>query len=142
MPPMPNAPLRETLPLSLTVAAILGAAALLCACGTTAGTRQFDVDAFLRASDTAMPEVIGNADFLKATRAPVAQCAALLQSPHSGALEDLPPAGSGRGPAWLLHPAGTPDKVWLIVGEAGGERSCHGPLPADAMKALAERARS
>lgn len=137
---MSNAPVRETLPLSLTVAAIFGAAALLCACGTTSGSRQFDVDAFLRASDTAMPEVTANTDFLKATRVSVAQCAALLQSPHSGALEDLPPGG--RGPAWLLHPAGTPDKVWLVVGESGGERSCHGPLPADAMKALAERAKN
>jgi hypothetical protein len=85
--------------------------------------------------------VLGNPDFLKATRIPQTDCATMLQSPHNGTLEDLPASNTARGPAWLLHPADTPDKVWLVVGEAGGERSCHGPLPADAMKKLTERAK-
>lgn len=123
-------------PRHLTAAAAL----LLAACAQTPASR-FDVDAFLRASDTAMPEVLGNADFLKATRVPQTECATLLQSPHSGVLEDLPASNAARGPAWLLHPTASPDKVWLVVGVAGGERTCHGPLPADAMKKLAERAR-
>lgn len=127
------------LPSTAATLAALGAAALLSGCAAPGGGRHFDVDAFLRGSDTALPEVIGNADFLKATRASTTACATLLQSPTSGALEDLPP--TGLRPAWLLHPAGTPDKVWLIVSETGGERSCHGPLPADAMKTLAERAK-
>jgi len=119
---------------------VLAGALLLAACAQT-GASRFDVDAFLRASDTAMPEVLGNADFLKATRVPQTECATLLQSPHSGVLEDLPASNAARGPAWLLHPADAPDKVWLVVGVAGGERTCHGPLPADAMKTLAERAK-
>lgn len=119
---------------------VLAATLLLAACAHTHAGR-FDVDAFLRGSDTALPEVLGNPDFLDATRIAAADCAALLQSPHSGALEDLPASNTSRGPAWILHPAGTPDKVWLIVGQAGGERSCHGPLPADAMKTLTERAK-
>lgn len=118
----------------------LAAALLLSACAHS-GASKFDVDAFLRASDTALPEVLGNADFLKATRVSHEQCATLLQSPHIGALEDLPASNTARGPAWLLHPAGSPDKVWLVVSEAGGERNCHGPLPADAMKALKSRAK-
>ncbi len=117
----------------------VAAAALLAACASQAGTgRQFDVDAFLRAPDTALPEVLANADFLSAPPASANDCAVLLQSVSSGVLEGLPPAG--RGPAWLLHPAGAPAKVWLVVGKNGGERTCHGPLPADAMKALVERA--
>ncbi|CAG9179458.1 hypothetical protein [Cupriavidus pampae] len=131
---MSNAPIPH-----LTLAPLLGVVALLSACAVPGSARHFDVDAFLRGSDTALPEVIGNADFLKSTRVSVTECATLLQSPASGALEDLP--ATGLRPAWLLHPAGTPDKVWLIVSEASGERSCHGPLPADAMKTLAERAK-
>jgi hypothetical protein len=120
---------------------LAGAAVLLLAACAQAPANRFDVDAFLRASDTAMPEVLGNPDFLKATRVPHAQCATLLQSAHSGVLEDLPASNAARGPAWLLHPADAPDKVWLVVGVAGGERTCHGPLPADAMKTLADRAK-
>lgn len=118
----------------------LAAALVLSACAHSQASR-FDVDAFLRGSDTALPEVLGNPDFLKATQITANDCAALLQSPHSGALEDLPASNTARGPAWVLHPASTPDKVWLIVGQSGGERTCHGPLPADAMKALTERAK-
>ncbi len=121
-------------------AGALAAALVLTACAHSQASR-FDVDAFLRGSDTALPEVLGNTDFLKATRIAQNECATLLQSPHSGVLEDLPASNTARGPAWVLHPAGTPDKVWLIVGQAGGDRSCHGPLPADAMKALTERAK-
>ncbi|MGO4327323.1 hypothetical protein AB4Z48_03875 [Cupriavidus sp. 2TAF22] len=123
--------------------ASVGAAAamLLAACAGPGGaSKHFDVDAFLRASDTALPEVLSNPDFLSATQAPANDCAVLLQSVSSGVLEGLPATGSGRGPAWLLHPAGAPDKVWLVVSKASGERTCHGPLPADAMKALAARA--
>ncbi|CAG9165072.1 hypothetical protein LMG23992_00218 [Cupriavidus laharis] len=118
------------------LAVVLG----LSACATTAGGK-FDVDSFLRASDAALPEVLGNPAFLSATRLPATDCAVMLQSSSTGVLEDLPPSSSARGPAWLLHPAGKPDQVWLIVSEAGGERTCHGPLPADAMKVLAERAK-
>ncbi|GJG93667.1 hypothetical protein [Cupriavidus pauculus] len=118
----------------------LVAALVLSACASTHASK-FDVDAFLRGSDTALPEVLGNTDFLKATRIAQNDCAALLQSPHSGVLEDLPASNTARGPAWVLHPKATPDKVWLIIGQAGGERSCHGPLPADAMKALTDRAK-
>ncbi|GAA7767274.1 MULTISPECIES: hypothetical protein [Cupriavidus] len=120
--------------------ATLAAVLVLSACASSQASR-FDVDAFLRGSDTALPEVLGNPDFLKATRIPQTDCATMLQSPHNGTLEDLPASNTARGPAWLLHPADTPDKVWLVVGEAGGERSCHGPLPADAMKKLTERAK-
>ena len=121
------------------VAALAAALALSACAHSQAG--KFDVDAFLRGSDTALPEVLGNPDFLNATRIAQNDCAALLQSPHNGVLEDLPASNTTRGPAWVLHPAGTPDKVWLIVGQANGERSCHGPLPADAVKTLTERAK-
>ncbi|SDO79561.1 hypothetical protein SAMN04488595_102262 [Ralstonia sp. 25mfcol4.1] len=118
----------------------LAAALVLSACAHSQASK-FDVDAFLRGSDTALPEVLGNTDFLKATRIAQSECASLLQSPHNGVLEDLPASNTARGPAWVLHPAGSPEKVWLIVGQANGERSCHGPLPADAMKTLTDRAR-
>ncbi|WP_152561665.1 hypothetical protein [Cupriavidus sp. SK-3] len=121
----------------------IAAAVLLAACaGQNGASKHFDVDAFLRASDTALPEVLANPDFLSATQASANDCATLLQSTSSGVLEDLHStgSGSGRGPAWLLHPAGSPAKVWLVVGKGNGERTCHGPLPADAMKALVERA--
>jgi len=118
----------------------LAVALALSACAHSQASH-FDVDAFPRGSDTALPEVLGNTDFLKATRIAQNDCAALLQSPHNGVLEDLPASNSARGPAWVFHPTGTSDKVWLIVGQAGGERSCHGPLPADAVKALVDRAK-
>ncbi len=117
----------------------LGAALTLAACAGTGASRHFDVDAFLRAPDTALPEVLGNPDFLAATRASATDCAVMLQSTQSGALESLPAGGSGRGPAWLLRPAGSPDKAWLVVSDPQGNRSCHGPLPADAMQALVGR---
>lgn len=125
-------------------AAILAGAGTLAlaACASTGGgASKFDVDSFLRASDTALPEVLGNAAFLKSTRVPASDCAVMLQSASTGVLEDLPPSSSARGPAWLLHPKDKPQQVWLIVSEAGGERTCHGPLPADAMKTLADRAK-
>ncbi|BDB23384.1 hypothetical protein CTP10_R07130 [Cupriavidus sp. P-10] len=124
-------------------AIIAGAGALvLAACASTGGgASKFDVDSFLRASDTALPEVLGNPAFLKATRVPASDCAVMLQSASTGVLEDLPPSSNARGPAWLLHPKGKPEQVWLVVSEAGGERTCHGPLPADAMKTLADRAK-
>jgi hypothetical protein len=118
----------------------LAVVAGLSACATTGGGK-FDVDSFLRASDTALPEVLGNQTFLSATRMPANECATMLQSASTGVLEDLPPSSSARGPAWVLHPAGSPGKVWLVTSEAGGERTCHGPLPADAMKALVDRAK-
>ncbi|RZT42889.1 hypothetical protein [Cupriavidus agavae] len=118
----------------------LAAALVLAGCATGHASR-FDVDAFLRGSDTALPEVLANTDFLKATRVAQTECAAMLQSPDRGALEDLPAASLARGPAWVFHPKGAPDKVWLVLGQPGGERSCHGPLPADAVKALTDRAR-
>lgn len=118
----------------------LAVALVLSACAHSQASH-FDVDAFLRGSDTALPEVLGNTDFLKATRIAQNDCATLLQSPHNGVLEDLPASNSARGPAWVFHPTGASDKVWLIVGQAGGERSCHGPLPADAVKALVDRAK-
>ena len=120
--------------------AALSVVAGLSACAT-AGGGKFDVDSFLRASDTALPEVLGNQTFLSATRTPANECATMLQSASTGVLEDLPPSSSARGPAWVLHPAGSPGKVWLVTSEAGGERTCHGPLPADAMKALVDRAK-
>ncbi|GLC94959.1 hypothetical protein Tamer19_43670 [Cupriavidus sp. TA19] len=125
------------------VAILAGAGALaLAACASTGGgASKFDVDSFLRASDTALPEVLGNPAFLKATRVPASDCAVMLQSASTGVLEDLPPSSNARGPAWLLHPKGKPEQVWLVVSEAGGERTCHGPLPADAMKTLADRAK-
>lgn len=118
----------------------LAAALVLSACAHSQASK-FDVDAFLRGSDTALPEVLGNPDFLKATQVPQRDCATLLQSADSGALEDLPASNTTRGPAWVFHPKGATDKVWLVVGQANGERSCHGPLPADAMKTLTERAK-
>jgi hypothetical protein len=118
---------------------IAGAALSLAlgACAQQGASRHFDVDAFLRASDTALPEVLANPDFLKATRISVTDCAAMLQSASSGVLEPMPP--TVRGSAWVLHPTATPDKVWLVTSRSDGERSCHGPLPADAMKALMAR---
>lgn len=102
---------------------------------------KFDVDAFLRGSDTALPELLASPDFLRATRASANECAVMLQSTGTGVLEDLPAASTGGGPAWLLHPAGKPDQVWLVVGDAKGERSCHGPLPAQPVEKLVERAK-
>lgn len=117
----------------------LACAAALAGCATQpAASRQFDVDAFLGASDSALTEVVANQDFLDATRLAANDCAVMLQSERSGVLESLPSAV--RGPAWLLHPGATPSQVWLIVSRADGHRSCHGPLPADAMKALVQRA--
>ncbi len=117
-------------------------ALLLAACASSGGgASKFDVDSFLRAPDSGLPEVLGNPGFLKATRVPAAECAVMLQSASTGVLEDLPPSSTARGPAWLLHPKGQPDQVWLVVSESGGERTCHGPLPADAMKTLAARAK-
>jgi hypothetical protein len=110
---------------------------LLAACAHSGATRQFDVDAFLRAPDTALPEVLTNPDFLAATRVPATQCATMLQSERSGVLEDLP--RTVRGQAWLLRPTATPAQVWLVASKSSGERSCHGPLPADAVHALIER---
>lgn len=116
----------------------LAAAVLLAAgCAQTPPSRQFDVDAFLRAPDTALPEVLTNPDFLAATRVPAAECATMLQSERSGTLEDLP--RTVRGQAWLLRPTARPAQVWLVASKASGERSCHGPLPADAVQALVER---
>ena len=118
-----------------------GALALAACASVGGGASKFDVDSFLRAPDTALPEVLGNAEFLKSTRVPASECAAMLQSASIGVLEDLPPSSNARGPAWLLHPKGKPEQVWLVVSESGGERTCHGPLPADAMKRLANRAK-
>lgn len=118
-------------------AGIAAAALALAACAQTGASRQFDVDAFLRAPDTALPEVLTNPDFLAATRVPANECATMLQSERSGTLEDLP--RTVRGQAWLLRPTATPARVWLVASKASGERSCHGPLPADAVEALIER---
>jgi hypothetical protein len=125
----------------VAAAACMAVALGLSACATTASGK-FDVDSFLRASDTALPEVLGNAAFLSATRVPANECAVMLQSASTGVLEDLPPSSSARGPAWVLHPASSPGRVWLVTSEAGGERTCHGPLPADAMKTLVDRAKT
>ncbi|SOZ37232.1 hypothetical protein [Cupriavidus neocaledonicus] len=115
---------------------------MLAACASSGGgASKFDVDAFLRAPDSALPEVVGNPAFLAATRVSATDCAVMLQSASTGVLEDLPPSSNARGPAWLLHPKDQPGQVWLVVSESGGERTCHGPLPADAMKSLASRAR-
>lgn len=124
-------------------ALLAGAGALaLAACASSGGgASKFDVDSFLRASDSALPEVLGDPAFLKATRVPAVDCAVMLQSASTGVLEDLPPSSSARGPAWLLHPKDKAGQVWLVVSEAGGERTCHGPLPADAMKSLVDRAK-
>ncbi|MGN5478991.1 hypothetical protein ACTMU2_24555 [Cupriavidus basilensis] len=112
-------------------AACLSVVLGLSACATTSGSK-FDVDSFLRASDSALPEVLGNAAFLvghPGSGERLRRHAAVLQSRRAGRL--CAPSSSARGPAWLLHPAGKTDQVWLIVSEAGGERTCHGPLPAD-----------
>ncbi|MCO4891766.1 hypothetical protein MKD50_20480 [Cupriavidus sp. WGtm5] len=125
-------------------AALLAGAGVLAlaACASSGGgASKFDVDAFLGAPDSALPEVVGNPAFLSATRVPATECAVMLQSASTGVLEDLPPSSNARGPAWLLHPKDPSGQVWLVVSEAGGERTCHGPLPADAMKTLARRAR-
>lgn len=126
-------------------AVVLAGAAMLAlaACASSGGgASKFDVDSFLRAPDSALPEVVGNPAFLKATLVSATDCAVMLQSASTGVLEDLPPSSNARGPAWLLHPKDKPGQVWLVVSEAGGERTCHGPLPADAMKTLADRAKS
>ncbi|SOY57307.1 conserved hypothetical protein [Cupriavidus taiwanensis] len=128
-----------------TLLAGAGVLALAACASSGGGASKFDVDAFLRAPDSALPEVVGNPAFLAATRVSATDCAVMLQSASTGVLEDLPPSSSARGPAWLLHPKDQPKdqpgQVWLVVSEAGGERTCHGPLPADAMKTLATRAR-
>lgn len=117
------------------------ALAILTACaGTPAGgaaTRQFDVEAFLRAPDTTLSEVLTNADFLSATRMSANDCAAMLQSAQTGVLEDLP--GTARGHAWLRRATANPDEAWLVVSRHGGERTCHGPLPYETMHGLATR---
>ena len=123
-------------------AALAAAVMTLAACAGGTAARgvggQFDVDAFLRAPDTTLSEVLTNADFLAATRLSANDCAVMLQSPHGGVLEDLP--GAARGHAWLRTGVDKPSQVWLVVSRRGGERSCHGPLPADTMHALAARA--
>ena len=136
---MPAAPKLSRLAPAVSVAllVLLGG----CAAQQSGGAGKFDVDAFLRASDTALPEVLANSEFLRATRVSANDCAVMLQSTATGVLQDLPPASGSRGPAWLLHPAGKPDQVWLVVSEAGGERTCHGPLPAAPMQTLVDRAK-
>ncbi|SPC06849.1 conserved hypothetical protein [Cupriavidus taiwanensis] len=121
--------------------ACAGVLALAACASSGGGASKFDVDAFLRAPDSALQEVVGNPAFLSATRVPANECAVMLQSASTGVLEDLPPSSNARGASWLLHPTDKPGQVWLVVSEAGGERTCHGPLPADAMKTLADRAR-
>jgi hypothetical protein len=128
-------------PIGAAWLACAGVLALAACASSGSGASKFDVDSFLRASDSALPEVIGNPAFLKATSVPAADCAVMLQSASTGVLEGLPPSSNARGPAWLLHPRDKPGQVWLVVSEAGGERTCHGPLPADAMKKLTDRAK-
>lgn len=121
-----------------TLAALLTLGA--CAGGKTpAANPQFDIDAFLRAPDTTLAEVLTNPDFLAATVVSARDCETMLQSERSGVLEELP--GAARGDAWLLRPTGQPGRVWLVTQRGGGERGCHGPLPADAVGELVSRAR-
>lgn len=123
----------------LTGASTLAAALMVAGCAVNRSPgRQFDVDAFLRAPDTTLPEVLTNPDFLSATKVSAADCAAMLQSERSGVLEDLP--GMARGDGWLWRPAAKPGQVWLVASRRGGERTCHGPLPAEGMQALVGRA--
>lgn len=123
--------------LATALTALLAAGA--CTGGkTAAANRQFDIDAFLRAPDTTLAEVLTHPDFLAATAASARDCATMLQSERSGVLEELP--GAARGDAWLLRPSGQPGRVWLVTQKRGGARGCHGPLPADAMGELVSRA--
>ncbi|WP_255581501.1 hypothetical protein [Cupriavidus sp. AU9028] len=124
---------------ALTGVSALAAALMVGGCAVNRGaSRQFDVDAFLRAPDTTLPEVLTNPDFLAATRASTADCAAMLQSERNGVLEELP--GMARGDGWLWRPAAQSGQVWLVASRRGGERTCHGPLPAEGVQALVGRA--
>lgn len=133
-----------------TVAAMAAVAAVaLSACagapaggpaGAPPGGPQFDIDAFLRAPDTTMSEVLTSGDFLAATQLSANDCAVMLQSSQGTVLEDLP--GTARGHAWIRRGQGQPGQAWLVVSRRGGERTCHGPLPYDTLHALATRGAS
>ncbi|WP_456281757.1 hypothetical protein M1D55_21145 [Cupriavidus sp. JZ107] len=141
MKPASSSPGALRLARGLAIGPALAALLALGACAggkSAAPSRQFDIDAFLRAPDTTLSEVLTNPDFLAATAASARDCATMLQSERSGVLEELP--GAARGDAWLMRPTGQPDRVWLVTQRRGGERGCHGPLPADAVGALVSRA--
>ncbi|TWG81117.1 hypothetical protein L602_004500000200 [Cupriavidus gilardii J11] len=127
---------------SVAGAVVAAATVALSACaggsaGAAPGGRQFDVDAFLRAPDTTLSEVLTSTDFLTATQLSANDCAVMLQSTQGTVLEDLP--GTARGHAWIRRGQGQPGQAWLVVSRRGGERTCHGPLPYDTLHALATR---
>lgn len=124
-------------------AAIAATAAVLAGCAST-GASRFDVDSFLSAPDTVLSEVLVNKDFLRATRLPGAECAALVKG-HAAQVVALPnppdpriPEAAARKP-FVVQPPGS-ESVWLLLRGAEGVQSCHGPLPAREFMELVQRA--
>lgn len=129
---------------SLQRAAIVAvAAAVLAGCAST-GVSRFDVDSFLTAPDTVLPEVLVNKDFLRATKLSDAECAALVKG-HAAQVVALPNAQDPRIPEaasrkpFVIQPPGS-ENVWLLLRGAEGVQSCHGPLPSKEFMGLVQRA--
>ncbi|KMW45966.1 hypothetical protein PQH03_11390 [Ralstonia insidiosa] len=129
---------------SLQRAAIVAAAAAVFAGCASTGASRFDVDSFLTAPDTVLSEVLVNKDFLRATKLPDAECAALVKG-HAAQVVALPnpedpriPEAASRKP-FVIEPPGS-ESVWLLLRGTVGVQSCHGPLPAKEFMGLVQRA--
>jgi hypothetical protein len=115
-------------------AAIAVLAVVFSGCAQMRASR-FDVDSFLSAPDTVLSEVLVNTDFLRATKLPDAECAALvLPNPPDPRLPDA----ASRKP-FVIQPPGS-EHVWLLLRGADGVQSCHGPLPAREFMGMVQRA--
>ncbi|NMV37599.1 hypothetical protein [Ralstonia insidiosa] len=129
---------------SLQRAAVVAATAVVFAGCAATGASRFDVDSFLTAPDTVLPEVLVNKDFLRVTKLSDAECAALVKG-HAAQVVALPNAQDPRIPEaalrkpFVIQPPGS-ESVWLLLREADGTQSCHGPLPAKEFMGLAQRA--
>ncbi|MFP3888731.1 hypothetical protein [uncultured Ralstonia sp.] len=124
-------------------AAIAVLAVVFSGCAQMRASR-FDVDSFLSAPDTVLSEVLVNTDFLRATKLPDAECAALVKG-HAAQVVVLPnppdprlPDAASRKP-FVIQPPGS-EHVWLLLRGADGVQSCHGPLPAREFMGMVQRA--
>jgi hypothetical protein len=88
--------------------------------------------------------VLVNTDFLRATKLPDAECAALVKG-HAAQVVVLPnppdprlPDAASRKP-FVIQPPGS-EHVWLLLRGADGVQSCHGPLPAREFMGMVQRA--
>ncbi|MGM3273893.1 hypothetical protein [Ralstonia sp. 24A2] len=136
-------PLPFTTSLQRAAIVAAAAAAVFAGCAST-GVSRFDVDSFLTAPDTVLSEVVVNKDFLRATKLPDAECAALVKG-HAAQVVALPYSPDPRSPdaasrkPFVIEPPGS-ESVWLLLRGAEGVQSCHGPLPTKEFMGLVQRA--